>query len=127
MIEKLPAAFGLVRYGVAPDHPEVKNVINTFNKTAQYPNFKYYGNVSLGKDVTLEELKKAYNIVVLSYGSEIDTLLNIPGEDKRNFMSAREFAGWYNGMPGLEDLNPDFSGEEVILIGNGNVAIDVAR
>ncbi|KAL7050988.1 hypothetical protein ACKWTF_004284 [Chironomus riparius] len=127
VIEKLPVPFGLVRYGVAPDHPEVKNVINTFNKTAQHPNFKYYGNVSLGKEVTLDELRKAYNIVVLSYGSEIDTLLNISGEDKKNFMSAREFVGWYNGTPGLEELNPDLSGEEVILIGNGNVAIDVAR
>lgn len=105
----------------------MKNVINTFNKTATHPNFKYYGNISLGTDVRLDELRNAYNIVLLSYGSEVDTLLNIPGEDQKNFMSAREFVGWYNGTPGLEALSPDLSGEEVILIGNGNVAIDVAR
>lgn len=127
MIEKLPVPYGLVRYGVAPDHPEVKNVINTFNKTASNSNFNFYGNISLGKDVTLEELRKLYNVVVLSYGSEIDTLLGIRGEDKRNVISAREFVGWYNGVPGMESLNPDLSGEKVILIGQGNVAIDVAR
>ena len=127
MIEKLPVPYGLVRYGVAPDHPEVKNVINTFNKTASNPKFNFYGNINLGTDVSLEELRNVYNIVVLSYGSEVDTLLNIPGEDKRNVISAREFVGWYNGVPGLENLHPDLSGEEVILIGQGNVAIDVAR
>lgn len=81
----------------------------------------------MGEDITLDELRDQYNIVLLTYGSDIDTPLNIPGENKRNLMSAREFVGWYNGVPRLDSLNPDLTGEEVILIGQGNVAIDVAR
>ncbi|KAG5677782.1 hypothetical protein PVAND_007513 [Polypedilum vanderplanki] len=127
LIEKLPVPFGLVRYGVAPDHPEVKNVINTFSKTAENPNFNFYGNISLGKDVSLNELRQLYDVVVLCYGSDVDSPLGIKGEDIKNVISAREFVGWYNGLPHLENFNPDLSGEEAILIGQGNVAIDVAR
>lgn len=127
LIEKLPVPFGLVRFGVAPDHPEVKNVINTFTKTAENPNFRFLGNLTLGKDVSLEELRRSYDVVLLTYGADIDAKLNIPGEDKKNVISAREFVGWYNGLPELEYLNPDLSGEDAILLGQGNVAVDVAR
>lgn len=126
LIEKLPVPFGLVRFGVAPDHPEVKNVINTFTKTAENPKFRFFGNLTLGKDVTLNQLREAYDVVLLSYGADIDATLNIPGEDKRNVISAREFVGWYNGLMHLK-LDPDLSGENVALLGQGNVAVDVAR
>ena len=127
LIEKLPVPFGLVRFGVAPDHPEVKNVINTFTKTAENPNFRFFGNLTLGKDVSLKELRNAYDIVLLTYGADIDATLDIPGEENKNVIPAREFVGWYNGLPGLEQLNPDLSGENVVLLGQGNVAVDVAR
>lgn len=126
LIEKLPVPFGLVRFGVAPDHPEVKNVINTFTKTAENPNFRFFGNLTLGRDVSLEQLRQLYDVVVLAYGADIDAKLNIPGEDKVNVISAREFVGWYNGLPNVE-LNPDLSGESAVLLGQGNVAVDVAR
>lgn len=118
--------FGLVRFGVAPDHPEVKNVINTFTKTAENPRFRFFGNLSLGKDVTLEQLRVCYDVVLLSYGADIDATLGIPGEDKKNVISAREFVGWYNGLPHVK-LDPDLSGENAVLLGQGNVAVDVAR
>lgn len=127
LIEKLPVPFGLVRFGVAPDHPDVKIVINTFTKTAENPNFRFIGNLTLGKDVTLQQLRENYDVVLLAYGADIDAKLNIPGEDKKNVISAREFVGWYNGLPHLESLNPDLSAELVVLLGQGNVAIDVAR
>ena len=127
LIEKLPVPFGLVRFGVAPDHPEVKNVINTFTKTAENPKFRFLGNVTLGKDVTLNELRRSYDVVLLAYGADIDAKLNIPGEDTTNVISAKDFVGWYNGQPGLENLNPDLSGDNAMLLGQGNVAVDVAR
>ncbi|XP_037946263.1 NADPH:adrenodoxin oxidoreductase, mitochondrial-like [Teleopsis dalmanni] len=127
IIEKLPIPFGLVRYGVAPDHPEVKNVINTFTKTATHDRFRYFGNVALGKDVTLEELRENYHAVLLTYGADEDRFLNIPNEDQSNVISARKFVAWYNGLPGAENLNPDLSGQDVTIVGQGNVAVDVAR
>lgn len=127
LIEKLPVPFGLVRFGVAPDHPEVKNVINTFTKTAENPNFRFFGNLSLGKDVSLNDLRSSYDVVLLTYGADIDSTLDIPGEDKKNVIPARHFVGWYNGLPQLENLNPDLSSENAVLLGQGNVAVDVAR
>lgn len=127
MLEKLPVPFGLVRYGVAPDHPEVKNVINTFTKTAEHPNFRFIGNMGLGSDVTLKALRESYDVVLLAYGANIDAKLNIPGEELKNVLSAREFVGWYNGLPNLDTLNPDLSGDSAVLLGQGNVAVDVAR
>ncbi|CAB3369895.1 Hypothetical predicted protein [Cloeon dipterum] len=125
--EKLPVPFGLVRFGVAPDHPEVKNVINTFTKTAQNPRVRFVGNVSLGKDLSLQELQRLYHAVILTYGAEHDKSLGIPGEDLENILSARRFVGWYNGQPGDENLNPDLSTDTVAVLGQGNVALDVAR
>jgi adrenodoxin-NADP+ reductase len=147
LIEKLPVPFGLgknkinlhnyhlkthnlinpVRYGVAPDHPEVKNVINTFNKTAQNPNFKFYGNIELGKNISLKELRELYDIVILCYGTEIDNQLGIPGENVRNVISARDFVGWYNGLPANKDFEIDLTGDVAVVVGQGNVAVDVAR
>ncbi|KFB48212.1 AGAP005419-PA-like protein [Anopheles sinensis] len=127
IVEKLPVPFGLVRFGVAPDHPEVKNVINTFTKTAENPRVRFLGNLSLGKDFTLEELRQRYHAVLLTYGAEQDNTLNIPNETLKNVLSAREFVAWYNGLPGYENLNPDLSGKSLTLLGQGNVAVDVAR
>jgi len=112
---------------VAPDHPEVKNCINQFTKTAEHPNFRFLGNLTLGKDVSLKQLRERYDVVLLTYGADRDSRLNIPNEDKPNSISAREFVGWYNGLPHLKNLNPDLTGETAVLLGQGNVAVDVAR
>uniref|UniRef100_A0A182NMD3 NADPH:adrenodoxin oxidoreductase, mitochondrial n=1 Tax=Anopheles dirus TaxID=7168 RepID=A0A182NMD3_9DIPT len=127
IVEKLPVPFGLVRFGVAPDHPEVKNVINTFTKTAENSRVRFLGNLCLGKDFTLQELREQYHAVLLTYGAEHDNTLGIPNETLPNVLSAREFVAWYNGLPGFENLNPDLSGKSLTLLGQGNVAVDVAR
>ncbi|NWS56158.1 ADRO protein, partial [Chunga burmeisteri] len=125
--EKLPVPFGLVRFGVAPDHPEVKNVINAFTQTARSERCAYYGNVTVGRDVTVAELRQAYHAVVLSYGAEDNRVLGIPGENLSGVYSARAFVGWYNGLPENRDLNPDLSCETALILGHGNVALDIAR
>ncbi|XP_053904340.1 NADPH:adrenodoxin oxidoreductase, mitochondrial isoform X1 [Malaclemys terrapin pileata] len=125
--EKLPVPFGLVRFGVAPDHPEVKNVINSFTQTAHSDRCSYYGNITIGKDVTVKELQQAYHAVVLSYGAEDNRILGIPGENLSGVYSARAFVGWYNGLPENRDLKPDLSSETAVVLGQGNVALDVAR
>ncbi|KAG5886687.1 hypothetical protein JTB14_007089 [Gonioctena quinquepunctata] len=125
--ERLPVPFGLVRFGVAPDHPEVKNVINTFTKTAENPNIKFIGNVNLGMDISLEQLKNAYHVVLLTYGAEESKRLNLPGENLKNNIEARKIVGWYNGTPWDANLDIDLSGEVATIFGQGNVAIDVAR
>lgn len=125
--ERLPVPYGLVRFGVAPDHPEVKNVIHTFEKTAQHPSVRFIGNVTLGKHVTFQQLKNAYHIVLLTYGAEENRRLNIKGEDLKNVIPARKIVGWYNGLPWDQNLNIDLNHERVAIIGQGNVAIDVAR
>ncbi|KAM4761583.1 NADPH:adrenodoxin oxidoreductase, mitochondrial isoform 3-T3 [Cyanocitta cristata] len=125
--EKLPVPFGLVRFGVAPDHPEVKNVINTFTQTARSERCAYYGNVTVGRDVMVPELQQAYHAVVLSYGAEDSRVLGIPGENLPGVYSARAFVGWYNGLPENRDLKPDLSCETALILGHGNVALDIAR
>ncbi|KFV04600.1 hypothetical protein N340_10244, partial [Tauraco erythrolophus] len=125
--EKLPVPFGLVRFGVAPDHPEVKNVINAFTQTARSERCAYYGNVAVGRDVTVAELQQAYHAVVLSYGAEDNRVLGIPGENLSGVYSARAFVGWYNGLPENRDLKPDLSCETALILGHGNVALDIAR
>lgn len=127
ILDRLPVPFGLVRYGVAPDHPEVKNVINTFTKTASDPRVNFIGNVRLGQDVFLDELCSSYHSVLLAYGAECDRLLSIPGENLKNVISAREFVGWYNGLPENKDLEVDLNVEKVAILGQGNVALDIAR
>ncbi|ESO87175.1 hypothetical protein LOTGIDRAFT_229321 [Lottia gigantea] len=125
--EKLPIPFGLVRYGVAPDHPEVKNVINTFTQTAQNERCNFIGNVSIGTDITIKHLQKAYNAIVLSYGADADRKLDIPGENLPNVISARALVGWYNGLPQDRNLEVDLSCDTAVVLGHGNVALDVAR
>ncbi|XP_050393659.1 NADPH:adrenodoxin oxidoreductase, mitochondrial [Patella vulgata] len=125
--EKLPVPFGLVRFGVAPDHPEVKNVINTFTQTAENERCSFMGNITIGKDITVADLQKAYTAVVLSYGADADRTLGIPGEDLPNVISARTLVGWYNGLPHDKNLNVDLSGETAVILGHGNVALDVTR
>lgn len=125
--ERLPVPFGLVRFGVAPDHPEVKNVINTFTQTAKNSRCNFYGNVNVGKDVSIEELKQAYHAVVLSYGAEGNRSMGVPGEDLAGVYSAKDFVGWYNGLPSCRELNPDLSCETAVIVGQGNVALDIAR
>ncbi len=125
--ERLPAPFGLVRYGVAPDHPDVKNVEATFTKVAKDSRVRFVGNVAVGQDVKVSELRSAYDAVVLSYGAAKDRDLGIPRENSKNVISARNFVGFYNGLPEASGLDVSLDCETAVIIGLGNVAIDVAR
>lgn len=136
MFEALPVPFGLVRFGVAPDHPEVKNCQDKFEEVASSPNFRFIGNVAVGNPdghfdgctVPLENLMRHYDALVFAYGASKDKKLGVPGEDLPGVYSAREFVGWYNGLPEFAHLNPDLtSGDEAVIVGQGNVALDVAR
>lgn len=128
MVERLPAPFGLVRSGVAPDHPETKIVTNQFTRIASSPNLSFFGNVHVGKDIALQELRRLYDVVVLAYGAESDNTLGIPGESLPGVFSAREFVWWYNAHPDCVNLPVDLqSTDTAILLGQGNVALDVAR
>ncbi|XP_043820524.1 NADPH:adrenodoxin oxidoreductase, mitochondrial isoform X2 [Dromiciops gliroides] len=125
--EKQLVPFGLVRFGVAPDHPEVKNVINTFTQTAHSTRCSFKGNVTVGRDVSVSELQEAYHAVVLSYGAEDHRTLGIPGEELPGVISARDFVGWYNGLPENRKLAPNLNCDTALILGQGNVALDVAR
>ncbi|MDP7548112.1 MAG: FAD-dependent oxidoreductase [Alphaproteobacteria bacterium] len=127
IIERLPAPHGLIRYGVAPDHQTTKNVSRNFDKTAARDQVRFFGNVEVGRDVGLAELREMYDAVVLAIGSPEDRTLGIPGEDKQGVIGSAAFVGWYNGHPDFIDLNPDLNSANVCVIGNGNVAIDIAR
>ncbi|RAR14098.1 NADPH:adrenodoxin oxidoreductase mitochondrial precursor [Stemphylium lycopersici] len=128
MYEQLPVPYGLVRYGVAPDHPEVKNCQDTFEEVAQSPRFNYIGNVKVGYDVELAKMRPHYDAILFSYGASEDRQLGIPGEDVPGVYSARSFVGWYNGLPQFQGLKPNLqAGEQAVVIGQGNVALDVAR
>lgn len=128
IFERLPVPFGLVRYGVAPDHADVKNVVNSFTTVANSDRVNFYGNISLGQNVALEDLMESYNAVVLCYGSAQDKLLNISGEQTtKNTISARNFVGWYNGLPEDRDLDINLDCDTACIIGQGNVALDCAR
>lgn len=128
MFERLPTPFGLVRFGVAPDHPEVKNVINDFGAVAEMPNFRYFGNVEVGTQPSLEALRKMYDAVVLCTGASGERLLGIPGEESLGVLGAPAFVKWYNGHPDYKALKlPHSAGESAVVLGQGNVALDVAR
>jgi len=127
MIERLPTPWGLVRSGVAPDHPKIKTVAKVFEKVAAEPGFRLFGNVELGKDIELKDLTERYDAVVMCTGSSIGKKLGIPGEDLANSISAAEFVPWYNGHPDYSDLDIDLSGKVAVVIGAGNVAMDCAR
>jgi ferredoxin--NADP+ reductase len=127
MIERLPTPWGLVRSGVAPDHPKIKTVAKVFEKVANEPNFRLFGNVELGSDLTIEQLKEKYDAVVIATGSALGKKLGIPGEELAGSMSAATFVPWYNAHPDFKDENIDLSCETAVVIGAGNVAMDVAR
>ncbi len=127
LIERLPTPWGLVRLGVAPDHPNIKAVSRAFEKTAAQPGFRFFGNVELGKDVTHDELRERYDAIVYSVGAQTDRQLGIPGEELPGSWAATEFVAWYNGHPDFQGLEFDLTHERAVVIGNGNVALDVAR
>ena len=127
ILERLPVPYGLVRYGVAPDHPRLKDVADTYATIARDPRFSFVGNVSYGKDFTLKELADCYHAVIFATGAATDRRLGIPGEDIPGCHAAASFVGWYNGHPDYRDLEFDLSSESAIIIGQGNVAIDICR
>ena len=127
IIERLPTPFGLIRGGVAPDHQTTKRVSKRFERSALHPHVRYYGNVELGRDVSVDELREIYDAVVLATGAALDRPLGIPGEDKKGVHGAAAFVGWYNAHPDFRELAPDLATRGVAVIGVGNVAIDIAR
>jgi ferredoxin--NADP+ reductase len=127
MLERLPAPFGLVRSGVAPDHPKLKQPMAVFDRIARSSSFRYFGNVELGRDVSLAELGRHFDAVVLACGSQSERRLGIPGEDLPGSHAGTDFVGWYNGHPDHAHHRFDLSQEAVCIVGQGNVALDIAR
>jgi ferredoxin--NADP+ reductase len=127
MIERLPTPWGLVRLGVAPDHPKLKSVSRAFERIALKSGFRFFGNVEVGRDLSHEDLERLYDAVIYAVGSQTDRRLGIPGEELPGSWSATEFVAWYNGHPDFQDLSFDLNVDRAVVIGNGNVALDVAR
>jgi ferredoxin/flavodoxin---NADP+ reductase len=127
MIERLPTPWGLVRLGVAPDHPKLKSVSRAFERIAEKPGFRFFGNVEVGRDLSHQDLLQLYDAVIYAFGAQTDKRLGIPGEDLPGSWSATEFVAWYNGHPDYQELPFDLNVERAVVIGNGNVALDVAR
>lgn len=126
-INRLPTPYGLVREGVAPDHQSIKAVTRVYDKLAALPNVRYFGNVTFGKDLHHDDLKRHYDQIVYAVGAQSDRRMGIPGEDLTGSLPATVFVGWYNGHPDYRDLQFDLSHERVLVVGNGNVAMDVTR
>jgi ferredoxin/flavodoxin---NADP+ reductase len=127
MLEMLPTPWGLVRSGVAPDHPKIKSISKQFEKTAEDPRFRFFGNVVVGEHISAAELSEHYDAVIYAVGAQSDRPLNIPGEELPGSIAAVDFVGWYNAHPHFEEKCPDLSGARAVVVGNGNVALDVAR
>lgn len=127
MFERLPAPFGLVRYGVAPDHQKIKSATRVYEKIAQHEHFTFFGNVEIGRDLSIDELQSHYHAVILAYGAETDRALDIPGIALPGSYTATEFVAWYNGHPAFQDRVFDLSNDTAVVIGHGNVAVDVCR
>jgi ferredoxin--NADP+ reductase len=127
LFDRLPTPFGLVRGGVAPDHPKIKSVIRVYEKTAAREGFRFFGNVKVGHDIEVEDLERLYHAIVYTVGAETDRKLGVPGEDLPGSHAATAFVGWYNAHPDYCDEEFDLSGDRAVVIGNGNVAMDVAR
>ena len=127
MFERLASPYGLVRSGVAPDHPKLKQAIKVYARLAEAEAFNYIGNVTVGKDLSVDELQATHHAVLLTCGAETDRRLGIPGEDLPGSYTATEFVGWYNGHPDYRDRQFDLSHETAVIIGQGNVAADVSR
>lgn len=127
MFDRLPAPYGLVRYGVAPDHQKIKSVVKVYDRTTTDPRFRFFGNVNFGRDLTHADLCHHYDQIIYAVGAESDRKLNIPGEELAGSFSATEFVAWYNGHPDFADYDFDLSVDTAVVVGVGNVAMDVAR
>ena len=127
IIDRLPVPFGLIRSGVAPDHQSIKAVSRRYEATALSKNVRFVGNVTVGQDVTIDELQRLYDAVVLATGAPNDRALGIDGDNLSGVYGSAAFVGWYNGHPDFAELAPPFDGKHIVVIGNGNVALDVAR
>jgi ferredoxin/flavodoxin---NADP+ reductase len=127
MLEMLPTPWGLVRSGVAPDHPKIKSISKQFEKTSEDPRFRFFGNIAVGQHIEPAELAEHYDAVIYAIGTQSDRSLNIPGEELPGSVAAVDFVGWYNAHPHFEETTPDLSGARAVVVGNGNVALDVAR
>jgi ferredoxin--NADP+ reductase len=127
IIDRLPVPFGLIRFGVAPDHQSIKAVAGRYEKVALSDNVRFVGNVTIGKDVSIDELQTLYDAVILATGAPNDRPLDIAGADLPGVFGSAAFVGWYNGHPDFADLQPPLDGRHVVIVGNGNVALDVAR
>jgi ferredoxin--NADP+ reductase len=127
MFERLPTPWGLVRSGVAPDHPKIKTVSKVFEKIATGENFRLFANVEIGKDLTVEQLQDRYDAVIIATGSSLGKSLGIPGENLRGSLSAASFVPWYNAHPDFTDVDVPMESDTAVVIGGGNVAMDVAR
>jgi adrenodoxin-NADP+ reductase len=127
IFDMLPVPYGLIRSGVAPDHQSIKAVYRRYEATSLNANVRFLGNVEIGRDVSIAELQSLYDAVVLATGAPRDKRAGLPGEDKANVFGSAAFVGWYNGHPEYAGIDPDFSGKNAVVIGNGNVALDVAR
>jgi ferredoxin--NADP+ reductase len=127
LIERLPTPWGLVRLGVAPDHPKIKSVSRAFEKIAERPGFRFLGNVEVGRDLLHDDLVTLYDAVIYSVGAQTDRRMGIPGEDLAGSWPATEFVAWYNGHPDYQEVDFDLSPERAVVVGAGNVAVDVAR
>ncbi|OCC23102.1 pyridine nucleotide-disulfide oxidoreductase [Croceicoccus estronivorus] len=127
IFDRLPVPYGLIRTGVAPDHQSIKGVSQRYEKTALSDNVRFVGNVSVGQDIRVEELQALYDAVIFATGAPNDRPLDIPGEELANVFGSAAFVGWYNGHPNFATLDPDLSGRHAVIIGMGNVALDVAR
>ena len=127
MLEMLPTPWGLVRSGVAPDHPKIKSISAQFDKTAADPRFRFFGNIKVGEHITPAELAQRYDSVVYAIGAQSDRALHIPGEEVPGSVAAVDFVGWYNAHPHFDGMAPNLAGGRAVVVGNGNVALDVAR
>ncbi|HEX2803841.1 MAG TPA: FAD-dependent oxidoreductase, partial [Sphingomicrobium sp.] len=127
IIDRYPVPYGLVRFGVAPDHQSLKAVAKRYDKTAESAGVDFIGNVCVGRDLSIRELLELYDAVVLAIGAPNDRKLGIPGEDLPGVIGSAAFVGWYNGHPEFADLEPPLGGTHAAVIGNGNVALDCAR
>src|SRR3954471_623754 len=127
MIDRLPVPYGLIRSGVAPDHQSIKAVSRRYEKTALSPNTRFVGHVTIGQDVSIDELKSLYDAIILATGAPHDRSLGIPGSDLPGVVGSAAFVGWYNGHPDFAGLAPPLGAAGAAVIGNGNVALDVAR
>ncbi|WP_033414413.1 FAD-dependent oxidoreductase [Actinomycetospora chiangmaiensis] len=127
MYDRLATPWGLVRAGVAPDHPKIKSVSGQYEKIAARPGFRFFGHVHVGEDVTVDELLERYDAVIYAVGSQTERRLGIDGEDRPGSLASVDFVGWYNGHPDFVDLDPDLAADRAVVIGAGNVALDVAR